>query len=147
MESINEVMLLGCLGADPEIKGEGDKARCRLSIATSYKYRDADKQIQQKTDWAYVIAWGKQAETISAHFRKGDWIWIRGRLTNRKYQKQDGTTAQTTEVVLQQFKFMSNKRTAAQSTDQAAQPAQASRAEQYQKDREYASHNDEDVPF
>ena len=85
MASVNKVIILGNVGQDPEIR-EGNFTVAALSIATSRKWRDKAGETQSETEWHRVSAFGRLAEIISQYVRKGDPIYIEGRLRTRKYE-------------------------------------------------------------
>ena len=161
MDSINEVTILGNIGADPKMN-EGNTPRTAFNVATSRKYKDANQQTQTKTTWHRVVCFGKQAENVCHYFKKGSPIWVRGRLETREYQKQDGTKAQITEIIMESFKFMDTKKdndnNGYQAQPQQAPQAQYQPQQQYQRQPQYQQapqpqyggdnySNGDDVPF
>ena len=96
---INKVTLIGNLGRDPEIKSldSGTKV-ARLAVATNESYKDKNGEWQDRTEWHTVILWRYQAESAE-RFRKGDMIYIDGKLTHRSYETEDKQTRYVTEVV------------------------------------------------
>lgn len=145
MECINKQFLLGTLGRDPEIKTDGNP-RCVFSLATHRRYRDAQQNPQKKTQWHRVIAFGKTAETIAKYCKKGDWLYIEGRLESRDYQRQDGSKGTVYETICETFKFMGQKSDEQQQTQQTQQ-TQQSYAQPQQRQPKQQTYNDEDVPF
>lgn len=84
---MNTVKLIGNIGNEPEVKAIGnDKFVVNLSVATNEDYTDSKGQPARKTTWHRVIAWNSVAENIAKHMHKGDFITIRGKLTNREYE-------------------------------------------------------------
>ncbi len=84
---MNTVKLIGNIGNDVEVKAIGNnKLVVNLSVATNEDYTDANGQPARKTTWHRVIAWNSVAEAVANHMRKGDFITIRGKLTNREYE-------------------------------------------------------------
>jgi single-strand DNA-binding protein len=99
--SVNKVILVGNLGADPEVRytANGD-AICTLSIATSETRKD--KQSGEKktiTEWHRVVMFGELAEISNKWLKKGSQIYIEGKLRTRKWQDQQGNDRYTTEIV------------------------------------------------
>ena len=102
--SLNKVILVGNLGADPEIRNtqSGDKV-ANLRIATSERWRDRDGNNQDRTEWHRVVIFGKIAEVCEKYLRKGSKVLIEGKLQTRKWQDQSGQDKYTTEVVVSGF--------------------------------------------
>lgn len=96
---VNKVTLIGNLGRDPEIKSLDSGAKvARLAVATNESYKDKNGEWQDRTEWHTVILWRYQAESAE-RFRKGDMIYIDGKLTHRSYETEDKQTRYITEVV------------------------------------------------
>ncbi|MCX8050257.1 MAG: single-stranded DNA-binding protein, partial [Methylohalobius sp.] len=98
---VNKVILIGNLGADPEVRymPSGD-AVANLRIATSEVWRDKNGEQQERTEWHNVVLFGKVAEVAKQYLRKGSKVYIEGKLRTRKWQTQDGQDRYTTEVVV-----------------------------------------------
>lgn len=136
MASVNKVIILGNVGQDPEIR-EGNFIVAALSIATTRKWRDKAGETQSETEWHRVSAFGRLAEIISQYVRKGDPIYIEGRLRTRKYEDKQGVERWVTEVIAEQLQLLRQK-------DSDEKPAQAKPAAQR---RAPESTYDSDVPF
>ncbi len=105
----NQVQLIGNVGNAPEIKDfESGKKVCSFSLATNEYYYKEGEKIQQ-TDWHHVVAWGKQAELIEKYVDKGKEIAIRGKLTSRSYETQNGEKRFVTEILVNEILFLGNK--------------------------------------
>jgi single-strand DNA-binding protein len=95
---INKVILIGNLGADPEIRYTANgTAVARLNIATTESYIDKDGNRQEQTEWHRVVAWRKLAEICGQYLSKGKQVYIEGRLRTTSYEK-DGVKRYTTEI-------------------------------------------------
>lgn len=136
MASVNKVIILGNVGQDPEIR-EGNFIVAALSIATTRKWRDKAGETQSETEWHRVSAFGRLAEIISQYVRKGDPIYIEGRLRTRKYEDKQGVERWVTEIIAEQLQLL-------RQTDSDEKPAQAKPAAQR---RAPESTYDSDVPF
>ncbi len=104
--SLNKVMLIGNLGADPEIRTFGNGGRvCNLRIATSERWRDKNTgENREKTEWHTVAIFSEGLVKVCENYlRKGSKVFIEGALQTRKWQDQSGNDRYSTEVVLQGF--------------------------------------------
>lgn|SRR5512139_1981717 len=105
MSSVNKVILIGNLGADPEVRATGSgTAVCELRLATSMKVKDEDK-----TEWHRVVVWEKAAENAGKYLSKGSKVYVEGRLQTRSYEDKEGNTRYTTEIVANQLTFLDSK--------------------------------------
>ncbi len=99
-EGLNRVILLGNLGADPELRmTNGGTAVLNIRLATSESYLDRNKQRQERTEWHRVVVWGRRAEALGKILTKGDRILIEGGLRTSSYDDKDGHKRYTTEIV------------------------------------------------
>lgn len=99
-EGLNRVILLGNLGADPELRmTNGGTAVLNLRLATSETYLDRNKQRQERTEWHRVVIWGRRAEALGKILTKGDRVLVEGGLRTSSYDDRDGNKKYTTEVV------------------------------------------------
>ena len=99
-EGLNRVMLLGNLGADPELKmTSGGQAVLKLRLATSETYLDRNKVRQERTEWHSVVVWGKRAEALGKFLTKGSRLFVEGGLRTSSYEDKDGNKRYRTEIV------------------------------------------------
>ena len=105
MAGINKVILVGNLGAKPEVKyASNGNAISNLSVATSESWTDKSTgQKQERTEWHRVSLFGKLAEIAGQYLDKGSKVYVEGKLQTRKWQDQDGQDRYTTEVVVSGF--------------------------------------------
>jgi len=97
---VNKVILIGNLGADPEIRyTQGGTAVATLSVATNRKFKDRDGNVQDETEWHRVIVWAQQAEFCSNYLSKGNKVYVEGRLQTRKWKDQNNIDRYTTEII------------------------------------------------
>ena len=97
---LNKVLLIGNLGADPEIKYSANgNAIANLRLATTEGRKNRDGEWEDVTEWHRVVMFGKQAETCKDYLRKGSKIFIEGRIQTRSWDDQSGQKRYTTEVV------------------------------------------------
>src|ERR1700749_2325762 len=98
-EGLNRVMLLGNLGADPELRvTPGGQAILKLRIATTENYLDKNQTRQERTEWHSVTMWGKRGEALSRFLTKGERIFVEGSIRTSSYEK-DGEKRYRTEIV------------------------------------------------
>ncbi len=107
-EGINKVILVGNLGADPELRyTSGGQAVCDMRMATSERWKDKDGQMQEKTEWHRIVVWGRSAESCNEYLNKGSQAYVEGRIQTRKWEDRDGNTRYTTEIVANRVLFLS----------------------------------------
>ena len=98
--SVNKVILVGRLGQVPEIRyAPSGTAIANFSIATNEVRRDKDGNNQESTDWHRIVAFGKTAEFIQQYIKKGDMIYVEGRLQTRNWEDKDGVKRNVTEIL------------------------------------------------
>jgi len=105
MAGINKVILVGNLGAKPEVKyASNGNAITNLSVATSESWTDKNTgQKQEKTEWHRVSLFGKLAEIAGQYLDKGSKVYVEGKLQTRKWQDKSGADRYTTEVIVSGF--------------------------------------------
>ena len=99
MASVNRVILIGNLGKDPEIRHlEGGVSVARFPIATSETYKDKTGSKQERTEWHNIVAWRGLAEVAEKYLKKGQSVYIEGRIRTNNYQDKDGIQRYSTEI-------------------------------------------------
>jgi single-strand DNA-binding protein len=107
MGSVNKVILIGNLGADPELKyTPSNRPVCNLSLATNEVFKDKSGQRQERTEWHRVTVWGDSAENCSKYLAKGRTVYIEGRLQTRSWDDKEGKKRYSTEVVADRVVFL-----------------------------------------
>jgi single-strand DNA-binding protein len=107
--SVNKVLILGFLGADPETKTlDTGKTVSKLRVATSKKWKDKEGKAQEKTEWHQVSVWGPMAATCDKYLKKGSQVFIEGELTTKMYEK-DGEKKYSTEITANNVQFIGGK--------------------------------------
>lgn len=102
--SLNKVQLIGNIGRDPDIRTLTDgKTVANFSIATSDVWKDQQGQKQERTEWHKIVAFGKLAEIIQEYVKKGDKLFVEGKLQTKKWSDKNGQDRYTTEIVLDGF--------------------------------------------
>lgn len=104
--SVNKVILVGNLGADPEARSLNNGGEVvNLSIATSERWNDRDGNRQEKTEWHRVVIFNENLGKVAKQYlRKGSSVYLEGQLQTRKWQDNNGQDKYSTEVVLQRFR-------------------------------------------
>ncbi len=107
MAGINKVIIVGRLGADPELKHtQNAQAVARLSVATSENWTDKNGQKQERTEWHRIVVWGKLAELCGKYLSKGRQVYVEGRLQTRSWEDNQGQKKYSTEVVANTVQFL-----------------------------------------
>lgn len=145
---LNKVMLIGNLGADPEVRYTQDgTCVCNIRIATTERWKNRNGEQQERTEWHRVVLWGKLGEIAGQYLGKGRQVYIEGRLETRKWTDKDGNDRYTTEIRANEMKMLGGRGegAAAAAPAQAAQPAAAdpfAGAPDFE-----APPEDDDIPF
>ncbi|WP_299758952.1 single-stranded DNA-binding protein [uncultured Pontibacter sp.] len=101
MASVNKVILIGNLGKDPEVRHlEGGVAVARFPIATSESFKDKSGQKQERTEWHNIVVWRGLAEVAEKYLRKGNSVFIEGKIRTNSYQDKEGVQRYSTEIVV-----------------------------------------------
>lgn len=109
--SVNKVILIGNLGAKPELKYlPSGQAVCELRLATNETFTDKNQQKQERTEWHRVVVWGKQGENCAQYLDKGRSVYIEGRLQTRSWDdKTSGEKRYMTEIVANTVQFLGGR--------------------------------------
>jgi single-strand DNA-binding protein len=107
MAGVNKVIVVGRLGADPEVRTVGNGGTVtRLSVATSENWVDKEGKKQERTEWHKIVVWGKLAEICGKHLSKGRQVYLEGRLQTRSWEDQQGQKKYSTEIVANTVQFL-----------------------------------------
>ena len=109
MASVNKVILIGNLGADPECKQIGETTVCTFSLATSESYKDKAGQKVESTEWHEVEVWGKLAEIAGKYLTKGTTIYLEGSIKSNKWTDKEGNNRKTTRIKANSFTMLDKK--------------------------------------
>lgn len=141
--SVNKVILIGNLGADPEVRYTASgTAVGNFNIATSEQWNDKDGQRQERTEWHRIVVWAGLAERCAEYLNKGRKVYVEGRLQTRQWDDRDGNKRYTTEVVAQGVTFLDSKGQGSNTGDSTASGPPAPSADGYSPPM-----TDDDVPF
>ena len=124
MVGVNKVIIIGNLGNDPEMRYmPSGEAVANLSIATSENWTDKTTGAKrEKTEWHRVVAFRKLAEIIGQYCKKGDQIYIEGKLQTRKWADKNGQDHYTTEIIADQMQMLGGKEDRGQRERQSEKP-------------------------
>ncbi len=149
--SVNKAILVGNLGADPEVRTTPSGSRvATLSVATNRRWTDRSGVQQEKTEWHRVVAWNNLAEIVERYLRKGDRVYVEGRIEYRQWQGQDGQTRYTTEVIARDMVMLGGRGEASAGESFAARsvPATGGGEESHGEDvPAEALEEEDDLPF
>lgn len=111
MAYLNKVLLIGNTGKDPEFTvTQTGRKRATLSLATTRRYRDANGEQKEQTDWHNLVAWGKTADIIeSLGVHKGMPLFIEGSISYRSWNDTNGQKRYTPEVTIETFQILAHK--------------------------------------
>ena len=140
--SVNKVILLGRVGADPEVKYmPSGNAVLNLSLATNRKFKNQESgNYEDKTEWHRVVFFNKPAETIGQYVKKGQQLYVEGRLQTRKWQDKDGVEKYSTDIISDNFTFIGSK------SDSSGTDNQSSKNND-NFDQSSPAQQDDDIPF
>ena len=129
MAGVNKVIIVGRLGADPELKSVGNaQSVARLNIATSESWMGKDGKSQERTEWHRVVVWGRQAENCGKFLSKGRQVYVEGRLQTRSWEDQQGQKKYATEIVATTVQFLGA------GGEKSEQPARGNQQEEAHQD-------------
>lgn len=107
MSSVNRAIIVGHLGADPEIRyTQGGQAVCSMRVATSESWNDKDGNRQERTEWHQITVWGKSAEHCAQYLTKGRQVYVEGRLQSREYDDKEGVKRKVWEIQADRVNFL-----------------------------------------
>jgi single-strand DNA-binding protein len=107
MASVNKVILVGNLGADPELRYTNTgTAVANFRIATNDQWTDKNGEKQERAEWHHIVAWGKLGEICGKFLKKGRSVYVEGRLQTRQWDDKEGNKRYTTEVVAQVMQML-----------------------------------------
>lgn len=99
MASLNKAMIIGRLGADPELRyTQNNTAVANMSVATSERYKDSNGELQETTEWHRVVVWGRIAEICHQYLKKGSLAYFEGPIQTRSWEDKEGHKQYSTEI-------------------------------------------------
>src|SRR5687768_15945315 len=151
---VNKVILIGNVGQDPETKyTQGGMAVTTVSLATTSVRKDRDGNTQEETQWHRVKYFGRSAEIVGEHVKKGQQLYVEGSIKYGKFEK-DGVTHYTTDIMGNEFQFMGggqrdgNQNRAPQRSQAPQRPQAPARPQRAEPQQDFgADFADDDIPF
>ncbi len=99
MAGVNKVILVGRLGSDPEVRNlESGSVVANFNIATSEKYKNKSGELVEQTEWHRLELWENQAKIAQQYLKKGDQVYVEGKLRTEEYTDKDGVSRRSTKV-------------------------------------------------
>ena len=160
--SLNKVTLIGNLGADPEVRSTpGGNRVATLSLATSRQWNSPSGEKQEKTEWHRCVVWNSKVSTLAdiveRYVKKGDKVYVEGRIEYRQWQDKEGQTRYSTEINVRELIMLSSRTGGADADGEAAsrrpaaaaKPAGAAAAGggDFEDFRGALEEEDDDLPF
>jgi single-strand DNA-binding protein len=160
--SLNKVTLIGNLGADPEVRSTANGSRvATLSVATSRQWNNQAGEKQEKTEWHRVILWNSKAAQLAdvaeKYLKKGDKVYIEGRIEYRTWDDREGKTRYSTEINARELLMLSPRSGGGggggAGADGSAEPAKAraaageAKGQSFDDFPEALDEEDDDLPF
>jgi single-strand DNA-binding protein len=154
MASVNKVILVGNLGADPETKylPSGD-AVTNIRLATTDRWKDkASGEMKEATEWHRIAFFGRVAEIAGEYLKKGSQVYIEGRIRTRKWQDKDGQDRYSTEIVADTMQMLGARSGSGEPREpraeaMGARPAEAKAASSAKKPAGKFDDMEDDIPF
>jgi single-strand DNA-binding protein len=156
--SLNKAILIGNLGADPEVRSTSNGSRvATLSVATSRQWKNQSGEKQEKTEWHRVVLWNNKgsslADVAEKYCKKGDKVYVEGSIEYRSWQDREGQTRYTTEITARELILLSGRNADAEgsltppSKVGAAAAAAPKGKESFEDFPEALDAEDDDLPF
>jgi single-strand DNA-binding protein len=147
MAGVNKVILVGNLGADPEIRyTTSGAAVANFRIATTESYKNKEGQKEEKTEWHRIVTFGKLAEICGEYLNKGKQVYVEGRIQTRQWEDKEGTTRYTTEIVCNQMQMLGRVGDKG-SVPAGAPPGESSQTNEAKNEAKEDTADFDDVPF
>lgn len=145
MAGVNKVILVGHLGKDPEIRHlEGGASVANFTLATSETYTRDGKKVEQ-TEWHNIVVWRGLADVAAKYLKKGELVYVEGKLRTRTYDDKNGTKRYVTEIVADNFNMLGKR---GNSGDESSDNPSHKSASDYQEPQvDYSPDSSDDLPF
>jgi len=145
--SVNEVILIGRLGKDPEVrKINATTTVCNFPLATNESYKNQDGSYTEQTEWHNIVMWRGVAERAERILKKGSTIFVEGKLRTRSWEDKENHKRYTTEIVVENFQLLDKRESSG--TSQAANNENKTGSESTTSSETVTEPNfDDDLPF
>ena len=149
MAGINKVILVGNLGKDPEVRYlEGGTAVANFPLATSESYKDRNGNRVDQTEWHNIVVWRGLAEVAEKYLRKGNQVYIEGKIRTRSWDDKEGNKRYTTEIVADQMTMLGGRKEDGMMDSPASVPSNNQMNPSAQSSGKFAAaEEDDDLPF
>ena len=145
--SVNKVILVGNVGRDPEVRYlDKDVAVANFPLATSESYTAKNGERVTSTEWHNIVAWRGLAKVIEQYVKKGDPLYIEGRIRTRSWDDKDGNKRYTTEIYCDNMEMLGRRRDKDDSGTQDQQPPQ-NEPENRVNEPDFDPNEEDDLPF
>ncbi len=149
---INKVILIGNVGADPEvryIKEDQPVANVRLATTERGFKRQDGTEVAERTEWHRLTVWGHTAKFVEMYVKKGDQLYVEGRLHYSQYQDKNNETRYSTEIVVEELRKLGRRTDANGQAESPHEPQQSAKAIVAEANAEYsvADQPVDDLPF
>lgn len=142
MSAVNKAIILGNVGQNPETRTlENGRQVTTFSVATNEKYKNKEGEKVENTTWHNIVAWTPFSEIINSYVKKGDKLYIEGKITNRTWEDKNNIKRYTTEIVVRELTLLGSNNSAKppQPTEEDAPPWTQSQSSDLEQD--------DDLPF
>ncbi len=150
MAGVNKVILVGNLGADPEVKTlESGTKVASIRLATTERYKDKNGTQQENTEWHNVVLWSALADVTERYLKKGSQVYIEGRIKTRKWTDKDGNDRYSTDIVANEMQFLGSPNSGSGSSSGGGQSQSAAPQQNQVNEPQPSSLDDidDDLPF
>ena len=146
--SLNKVMLIGNVGSDPEIRTTGGGTKmAKVSLATNRTFTDRSGQQQEKTDWHRLTFWDRLAELVEQYVKKGDRLYVEGRLEYSTTEDDKGNQRYWTDVIVREMMMLSGGAGSAPGGFDSSGPARRRQPAAAAPPSSPFNSEDDDLPF
>ncbi len=152
--SLNKIQLIGNLGRDPEVRSTANGSKvATLSVATGRRWKNQAGEDQEKTEWHRVVLWNNKgsglADVAERYLKKGDRVYVEGRIEYRTWEDKEGKTRYSTEVVAREMMMLSGRGGSGEmeSVGAAVEDAPSAKSGSFSDFPEALDEEDDDLPF
>ena len=148
MASVNKVILVGNLGADPETRYQtSGEAITNIRVATTDKWKDkASGEMKEATEWHRIAFFGRLAEIAGEYLKKGSQVYIEGRIRTRKYQDKDGNDRYSTDIIGDRMQMLGSRAGAGEPRE-PGEPKGEAKPAAVKKPAGKFDYMEDDIPF